>query len=239
MSAEMGKMNEQNPPKNETKPAPSERPQPAEEPAQNGETPQVMDRTEGGDEEPRKREDGTVQITLAQYEELNTLARERDEYLKRLQRAVADYQNLQRRTEKARANLYKQTVEEVVRHILPLADSLSRALEAAQKIQGAQDILEGLKLLEKQFYDALGNFGVKPIEAIGAEFDPRFHEAVITEQQKDTPPNTVVRELKKGFMMGDRVIRPAQVSVAVAEQKEGEKEPDGKDETQQPPGEET
>jgi len=233
----MGKMNEQNPQKNETRPDPSDRPQPAEEPAQNGETPQAMDRGEGGDEEPR--EDGAVLVTLAQYEELNTLARERDDYLKRLQRAVADYQNLQRRTEKARANLYKQTVEEVVRHMLPLADSLSRALEAAQKTQGAQDILEGLKLLEKEFYDALGNFDVKPIEAIGAEFDPHFHEAVITEQQKDTPPNTVIRELKKGFMMGDRVIRPAQVSVTVAEQGEGEKEPDGKDERQQPPGEGT
>jgi len=161
-------------------------------------------------------------ITFGEYEELKALARERDEYLKRLQRAVADYQNLQKRIEKTRARVHAETVEEVLRHILPIADSLSLALEAADNTEGAEDMVAGLKLLEKEFYDSLQRFGVEPIEALGAQFDPHYHEAVMSEERQGVPPNTVVRELKKGFLMRDRVIRASQVSVTPARKEQEE-----------------
>lgn len=165
--------------------------------------------------EAAEEEGGDITISFAEYQELKTLARERDEYLRRLQRVVADYQNYQKRQEKMKDRIREQIKQEVVGQILPVADSLNRAMEAAEEMEGADDILEGLKLVESEFHDLLENFDVKPIEAAGEEFDPHYHDAVMQEPKENVPPNTVVRELKKGFVMGDRVIRPAQVSVSV------------------------
>lgn len=165
--------------------------------------------------ETAEEEGGDITISFAEYQELRTLARERDEYLRRLQRVVADYQNYQKRQEKMKTRIREQIKQEVVGQILPVADSLALAMEAAEEMDGAENILEGLELVESEFHDLLENFNVKPIQAEGEEFDPHYHEAVMQEPKEDVPPNTVVRELKKGFVMGDRVIRPTQVSVSV------------------------
>jgi len=172
--------------------------------------------------ETAEEEGGDITISFAEYQELRTLARERDEYLRRLQRVVADYQNYQKRQEKMKTRIREQIKQEVVGQILPVADSLALAMEAAEEMDGAENILEGLELVESEFHDLLENFNVKPIQAEGEEFDPHYHEAVMQEPKEDVPPNTVVRELKKGFVMGDRVIRPTQVSVSV--QKSGDED---------------
>lgn len=171
---------------------------------------------------------GEVTMSFAQYEELKTLARERDEYLQRLQRVVADYQNYQKRQEKMKHRMREQVKRDVVERILPVADHLARALEAAEETEGAEDILEGLRLVESEFHGALRAFDVEPIEAVGREFDPHYHEAAMQEPAGDVPPNTVVRELKKGFTMGEAVIRPAQVSVSA--RADDEEESEGEDE---------
>ena len=243
----MEKMSDQDPEKNETNSDPRQEPQPPERPVWESEAPEgAVLQPPGQDERTATGPvagavgpsgDAAVIVTRREYEELNTLARERDDYLKRLQRAVADYQNLQKRVEKDRTRLYQKTVEEAVQHMLPVADNLSRALEAAQNTEGAEDILEGLKLLEKEFYSALEKFGVKPIEAVGTEFDPHYHEAVMSEQHENTPPTTVVRELKKGFAMGDRVIRHAQVTVSVRRPAEQAEDADRGSEGPYPEGE--
>jgi len=155
-----------------------------------------------------------VTLSRAEYEELKTLACERDDYLKRLQRAVADYQNFRNRVENSTERLRQMTIRTVAEEILPVADSLARALEAAEKTEGAANIVEGLRLVEKEFYGALSKLGVRPVEAVGQKFDPHYHEAAMQEPAEGVPPNTVVRELKKGFVLGDQVIRPSQVSVA-------------------------
>jgi molecular chaperone GrpE len=156
----------------------------------------------------------TVELTHSEYEELKTLARERDEFYRRLQRAVADYQNLQKRLEKFRESARESILRQVGEAILPLADSLALALDAAERTEGGERIVEGLRLFEKEFYGALAVFDIRPVEAKGRPFDPHFHEALFQEPTAEAEPNTVLRELKRGFVMGDVVLRPSQVVVA-------------------------
>jgi molecular chaperone GrpE len=155
-----------------------------------------------------------VELTHSEYEELKTLARERDEFYRRLQRAVADYQNLQKRLGKFRESTREMILRQIGEAILPLADSLALALEAAEKTEGGERIVEGLRLFEKEFYGALAVLDIRPIEARGRPFDPHFHEALFQEPTAEAEPNTVLRELKRGFVMGDVVLRPTQVVVA-------------------------
>jgi len=155
-----------------------------------------------------------VTLSYAQYEELKALAQERDEYLRRLQRAVADYQNLQKRIERFQDAAREAALRSLAEDILPVADSLARALEAAKQTDGAEGIVEGLHLVEKEFYGALAGFGLRPVEAVGCKFDPHYHEAAMQRPAEGVPPNTVVQELKKGFLLGDMVVRPSQVVVS-------------------------
>ncbi len=156
---------------------------------------------------------GTVKVSYAEYEELQTLARERDEYLQRLQRATADYQNLRKRIEKFRRGAREEVIRSVAEAILPVADSLRLALEAAEQTEGAREIVEGLRLVEKDFYAALEKLDIHPIEAVGRKFDPHYHEAVMQQESEGAEANVIVRELKKGFRFGDQVVRPSQVIV--------------------------
>ena len=155
-----------------------------------------------------------VTIRFAEYEELKTLARERDEYLKRLQRAVANSMSLQQRQGKMRQAAEQEALRTVARKVLPLADSLARALEVAQQTEGAEQITEGLRITEREFYAILQELGIEPIQAVGRPFDPAYHEAVFQQPAQGVEPNTVVQEIKKGFLLNGDLLRPAQVSVA-------------------------
>jgi molecular chaperone GrpE len=155
-----------------------------------------------------------VTLPYGEYEELKTLARERDDFLRHLQRAVADYQNLQKRIEGLRESAREAALRSVAEEIVPVTDGLKRAMEAAEQVQGAESIVQGLRLVERGFYGALGRFGIRPLEAVGRKFDPHYHEAAMREYVDGVAPNTVIRELRTGFVMGDTVIRPSQVVVA-------------------------
>ena len=159
-------------------------------------------------------EGAAVFLSLEEYKELRAAAQERDDYLKRLQRATADYQNLQKRIAKFGDTATRTAIREVALQIVPLADSLARALSAVEESEGAGSFPEGLRLIEKEFYTILGKLGIEPIEAVGKPFDPSYHEAAFQEPAEGVEPNTVVRELKKGFVVGNEVIRPSQVTVA-------------------------
>jgi molecular chaperone GrpE len=166
-----------------------------------------------------------VTLSSAEYEELKTLARERDDYLKRLQRAVADYQNLLKRMDKLREMARYDLVRSLAEEVLPAADSLALALDAARQAQGDDNIVRGLELVEKDLNRAFERLGMQPVQAVGQTFDPRYHEAAMQEPTDAVPPNTVVRELRKGFMLGDRLLRPSRVVVAVAPQSQTPDQP--------------
>ena len=130
-------------------------------------------------------------------------------------RERADLENLRKRFQKEKEELFKYGNENLIQEILPAVDNLARALEHVGD-DNASAILEGVKMTLSMLLSALKKFGATPIEAKGAIFDSAFHQAMAQVETADQEPNTVVQELQKGYMLNDRLLRPAMVTVAVA-----------------------
>ena len=135
-----------------------------------------------------------------------------DEYLQLLQRVQADFDNFRRRTQQEREDWSKYCSARMVANLLPVLDNFERALHAAGS--DINNFLEGMQLIYKQLKDVMEKEGVMTMDAVGKEFDPNFHEAVMQEPSEEHPDNTVLEELQKGYLLADRVIRPAMVKVA-------------------------
>jgi molecular chaperone GrpE len=149
--------------------------------------------------------------TDEQPDPLDELRRERDGLQDRLLRTVAEFDNYRKRMDRERRDLAEYTASEVVAELLPIIDNLERALQAA----AAEDPLrKGVELIHKQMLDILRKRGVRPIEALGADFDPNFHQAVIHEESTEHREGEVMAELQRGYVVGDRLLRPAMVKVA-------------------------
>lgn len=147
----------------------------------------------------------------AQPDPLEELRRERDALQDRLLRTAAEFDNYRKRMDRERRDLAEYTAGEVIKDLLPIIDNLERALQAA-----AQDdtLRKGVELIHKQMLEALRKRGVTPIEALGADFDPNFHQAVIHEESAQHREGEVMEELQRGYVVGDRLLRPAMVKVA-------------------------
>ncbi|HJP90721.1 MAG TPA: nucleotide exchange factor GrpE [Pyrinomonadaceae bacterium] len=129
-------------------------------------------------------------------------------------------QQLQRETDETRQRLNRSADERAagekakfIAALLPVMDDLNRAIEAAYGDSSRAAILEGLRSIANSFQAALTNAGVEPIESIGEEFNPEFHEAVDTEETTSEMDGKVIAEYSRGFRMGDRLLRPARVKV--------------------------
>ena len=130
-------------------------------------------------------------------------------------RAVAEFRNFRRR-EAERQDAQRQFASrELVLKLLAIVDDFERALESAGRSQDFDALYEGLGLTVRKLAEMLDAEGVRPIEAVGQQFDPAVHEAVMRVEDSEHPDNTVVAELQKGYTMGSEVIRPSRVSVAV------------------------
>lgn len=147
----------------------------------------------------------------AQPDPLEELRRERDSLQDRLLRTAAEFDNYRKRMDRERRELAEYTAGEVMTELLPIVDNLERALQAA-----AEDdpLRKGVELIHRQMLDVLRKRGVKPIEALGADFDPNFHQAVIHEESAEHREGEVMEELQRGYVIGDRLLRPAMVKVA-------------------------
>jgi molecular chaperone GrpE len=151
--------------------------------------------------------------------------------LKRLQTALAeaqdavlrrqaDFENYRKRVERERTDTYNRVVADTARKLLPVMDNLTRALDAERSVESSESaefrhFLHGVQLISKQLSEVLESFGVQPIPAVGERFDPHIHEAVVTEPSDEHEPDTVVEELARGYRIGDRLLRPAMVKVAL------------------------
>jgi molecular chaperone GrpE len=144
------------------------------------------------------------------------LKAERDELYDRLLRKQAEFDNYKKRVERERSEYVQFASAELMRELLNAMDSFDLAIHNASSDSGAADtMLRGLDLIYKQFQDTLARFGLKVIEARGQVFDPNLHQAVTTVPTDDVAENTVVDELRKGYMLNGRLLRPVMVSVAV------------------------
>ncbi len=128
-------------------------------------------------------------------------------------RTLADFQNFRRRNEEQMREFRQYASRELIVGLLPILDNFQRALAAAEQNQTYESLVGGVSLTLRQLQELLVKQGVKPIEALGKEFDPTYHEAVVRVEEGDEPENTVVEELQAGYTMHDRVLRPAMVKV--------------------------
>lgn len=134
-----------------------------------------------------------------------------EELTDRLKRSMAEFDNYRKRTEKEKASMYVIGAKDIVEKMLPVVDNFERGL--AQAAEG-DAFAEGMKMIYKQLMTTLDGLGVKPIEAVGKEFDPNFHNAVMHVEDETVGDNIVVEELQKGYTYKDFVIRYSMVKVA-------------------------
>jgi molecular chaperone GrpE len=143
------------------------------------------------------------------------LQRERDEYYDRLLRTTAEFDNYRKRVERERRDQAEQATTDLLQELLLVVDDFDRALTVDAGAGGAA-YRKGIELIHAKFHDLLRKRGLKPIEALGKDFDPNVHQAVVHESSPDHREGEVIGELRRGYMLGDRLLRPAMVKVAKA-----------------------
>ena len=162
-------------------------------------------------------------------EEIEELKEERDEMNDRLLRKAADLENLRRRMDREKKRRHEAGKIAVLESMLEVVDDFERSLEAAQDLDDAEDaeaayesLKGGVEMVFRKFQDQLQSLGVEPIEAEGKPFDEQLHEAMMRQPSDEVEPGTVLQEVRKGYTMGDRVLRHSRVVVAAEPSEDGE-----------------
>ena len=141
----------------------------------------------------------------------NKLEQQIEDLTDRLKRNMAEFDNFRKRTEKEKSSMYIIGAKDIVEKMLPVVDNFERGL--AQAPEG-DSFADGMKMIYKQLITTLDELGVKPIEAVGKEFDPNFHNAVMHVEDEEAGENIVVEEFQKGYTYKDFVVRHSMVKVA-------------------------
>jgi molecular chaperone GrpE len=147
-------------------------------------------------------------------QQLEEKAKEAQENYDRALRLAADMENLKKRLEREKADLLQFANENLIKELLPVVDNLELALEHGRQAGTPAPFLEGIELVQQGFLKALARFGVTPLVAVGQPFDPVYHNAVMQEAAPEVPNCSVLKELQKGYLLHNRLLRPAMVVVA-------------------------
>jgi molecular chaperone GrpE len=170
--------------------------------------------------QPRAQSKAYVDPSLLQDEETDKASAELAETKDKLLRALAELENLRRRTERDIKDASSYAITKFANDVLAIADNLRRALEASppeiktDKI--AAPLLEGVEITERALLQTLERYGVKPIEAMGTKFDPHLHQAMFEIEKEGVEPGIVVQVMQPGYTIHDRTLRPAMVGVSKA-----------------------
>ena len=156
---------------------------------------------------------------IATRSELRRVEAENAELRNSLARRQADFENYRKRVDRERSETYNRVVADIAAKLLPVSDNLKRALETEASVEAAESdefrhFLSGVDLIWKQLNGVLEAFGIKPVESVGEPFNPHIHEAVVTEATDEYEPDTVIQEIRSGYKIGDKLIRPALVKVS-------------------------
>lgn len=157
---------------------------------------------------------------VATRSELKRVEAEVADLKDRLARRQADFENYRKRVERERSETYERVVAEIATQLLPVLDNLKRALDTEASLEAGESdefrhFLSGVDLIFKQLSGVIEALGVKPVLSVGERFDPHIHEAVVSEPTDEHEPDTVMEEIIRGYRMGDKLIRPALVKVAM------------------------
>lgn len=137
-----------------------------------------------------------------------------EELTDKVKRQMAEFDNFRKRTEKEKSTMYEFGAKDVIEKILPVVDNFERGLAAVTEEEKDSPFVEGMDKIYKQMMTVLEEIGVKPIEAVGQEFDPDFHNAVMHIEDEEADENTVVEEFQKGYLYKESVVRHSMVKVA-------------------------
>ena len=148
--------------------------------------------------------------------------REIKEYHDRLLRLAADFENYKKRAARDKEDWTKFANEDLIKAILPFVDNLERAINHAQKVADTGVLIEGVRLTIQQILQTLNKFGLSSFQSVGKPFDPTVHEAMLVVETNKHEPNQVVEEFQKGYLLNDRLLRPATVSVSKPPEKEAQ-----------------
>ncbi|MFZ5800092.1 MAG: nucleotide exchange factor GrpE [Candidatus Omnitrophota bacterium] len=160
-------------------------------------------------------EEKTVTLSQEEYQKLKEEAQKAQECTDRLLRVQAEYENARKRMEKEKIEFIRYANEGIILSLLGILDDLERSLLAAQeKHEDYAAFLKGVEMILANIYELLKKNDVRPIEAEGESFDPHYHEALLQAESDDLPDGTIMEELQKGYMLGERVIRTAKVKVS-------------------------
>ena len=157
---------------------------------------------EKADKKPFKKKDKKKDKKDEQIEQLTD----------RVLRQMAEFENFRRRTEQEKSQMFNMGAKNIIEKILPVVDNFERGLATVE--EGADPFSDGMLMIYKQMLTTLEEAGVKPIEAVGQEFNPDFHNAVMHVEDEEVGENVVVEEFQKGYMFGDTVVRHSMVKVA-------------------------
>jgi len=133
-----------------------------------------------------------------------------DRYL----RVSADMENFKKRAEKEKNETLRFANEEIIKALIPILDNLERAIDHGRESGNSKGLLEGVEMTYKSFLSVIQKFGVSQIEALGTEFDPNLHEALMVQEDTQEPPGRVISQAQKGYLMHNRLMRPAMVVVS-------------------------
>ncbi len=155
-------------------------------------------------------ENNIDEIQVKKADELLKTKQELEETQDRYKRIMAEFDNYKKRSQKEREGLYNSLVSDIVTSFLPILDNLEKAVNAETADEGYK---QGVQMVQKQFIDTLANLGVTPIETVGEQFNPEFHEAVSSVEAEDLQSGTIKEEFRKGYKIGQKVIRHSMVVV--------------------------
>lgn len=179
-----------------------------EEAVETTETEEVADETAEENEEEKPKKEGFFKKKKdkkdEQIEELND----------RVRRQMAEFDNFRKRTEKEKASMYQIGAREVIEKILPVVDNFERGLATVPQEDATNPYAEGMEKIYKQLMTVLDDLGVKAIEAVGQEFNPDFHNAVMQAPSEEYESGIVIQELQRGYVYKEKVIRYSMVMVA-------------------------
>lgn len=148
------------------------------------------------------------EILKEKYENLN------NQYL----RLAADFDNYRKRQAQEREALITFGAQECMKKVIEVADNFDRAIDMVEKIDNIEKMKETFHVLNKQLVESLTKLGLEQIKCVGEKFDPNLHEAVMQTPSNEYPEETIINELQKGYKLGEKVLRPAMVAVAVKQQ---------------------
>jgi molecular chaperone GrpE len=162
-----------------------------------------------------KREiDNEARAAATEAADPDELQRQRDEYYDLLLRKTAEFDNYRKRIERERQSVSEAAAADLIEELLPIIDDMERALRSEAGVDAVDAYRRGVELIHRRLLDALGKRGVRRIEAAGAKFDPHVHQAVAYEPAEGREDGDIIEEFRPGYMLGDRLLRPAMVKVA-------------------------